>query len=847
MAAPKILERFRRRYLLGLTTILLLATGGQAVIQWSLSASQKDSNAINLAGCQRMLSQRVAKSILLIERGPATEGEAVELATAIAEWKSAHGRLRGNATQPSVLNLSPALATEFAGLQPVFDRLVQAAEQVQAAGATGDSAGAAEFLAGEREFLVQMDRIVALADAEAAARVTRVRWIEGALWLATLAALVLEARYVFRPFAGRLKSALTENEMLEIAARNLPSMVIVTDARGRIEWVNPAFIARTGYALAEIAGRRPGEVLQGPETDPATVALMRANVAAGKSFSVEILNYTKAGAKYWQSLDCRAVCDEVGAVRRFVGVQVDTTERVDLTRELSARVAQWETLVRGLPGVVYDYTEGPGAKRAIKFFSPGLEELYDLDPAAAEANPELMFAGVEPEDRAEAHCLKEESARTFGVFNHTRRIRRRDGTVRWVNARSAPQKMADGAMRWTGILTDESQRAWDGIERRKLAGHLHVALRAARFGIWRENLLTGEREWDERVYEIFGLAAGTPPPAAEKVVAMAHEEDRAGLSDFFERLAMGAADLEVEFRLVWPDGTVHHTRALGLVLTSVDGKPEWVSGLLADITVSVEAERRRRELERQLLEGQRMETLGTLAGGVAHDFNNLLTAIGGFVELARFDVPAASPAQKALSEALRAGGMARDLVKRLLLFARRVPGAEPLPVDVAALVRDSLSLLGANFTRTVSLKFETEEDVPPVLADAGRIQQLVMNLAVNAAQAIGGRPGTMVLGVGRAEVTMETGGWAVGRPPPGTYVRLAVSDTGAGMTEAVRRRIFEPFFTTKPAGEGTGLGLAIVQTIVLEIGGGLRVESEPGVGTRFEVFLPLVQPPSAPG
>ena len=256
--------------------------------------------------------------------------------------------------------------------------------------------------------------------------------------------------------------------------------------------------------------------------------------------------------------------------------------------------------------------------------------------------------------------------------------------------------------------------------------------------------------------------------------------------------------------------------------------------ILRDVTERAQAEQARVKLEAQLLQAQKMEALGTLASGIAHDFNNILTAIGGNLELARLDAGADSPLHHNLAETAKATQRATDLVRQILTFSRRQP-VERVVVDLHELVLEAVGLLRSTLPAGIELVTTLAPDSPKVLADRTQLHQVLMNLVVNAAQAIGKRPGRIEISLAVAILGDET---PVAALAPGRYARLAVADNGPGMDAATRQRIFDPFFTTKPVGEGTGLGLAVVDGIVKRLGGAITVYSEPGRGCAFHLYFP---------
>ncbi|MBI5014846.1 MAG: PAS domain S-box protein [Deltaproteobacteria bacterium] len=243
-------------------------------------------------------------------------------------------------------------------------------------------------------------------------------------------------------------------------------------------------------------------------------------------------------------------------------------------------------------------------------------------------------------------------------------------------------------------------------------------------------------------------------------------------------------------------------------------------------------------MERLFRQAQKLDALGTLAGGIAHDFKNLLMPIIGFTQLTYDDLPEGSDGRDNLGRVLSAADRARDLIDRILAFSREAEQPKQ-PVRLGPMVRETLELLRASLPSTVEIRHRLETADDAVLADPTRIHQVLVNLCTNAGQAMEGRPG--VLEVTLAEVTPDAGFLA--RNPDlkeGPYLRLSVNDTGCGMTKDLTERIFDPFFTTRAEHGGTGLGLAAVHGIVTSFGGVVRVYSEPGYGTSFHVYLPRI-------
>jgi PAS domain S-box-containing protein len=265
------------------------------------------------------------------------------------------------------------------------------------------------------------------------------------------------------------------------------------------------------------------------------------------------------------------------------------------------------------------------------------------------------------------------------------------------------------------------------------------------------------------------------------------------------------------------------------------------------------SDRRRAELERanllgQFHQAQKMEAIGRLAGGIAHDFNNVLAAILGYADLALYDIPPDTPAASNVQQVLKAGRRGKTLVRQILAFSRREERVER-SVRLDQVLHEALDLMAATLPKTIEVERRSLATGAVIRADEAQMHQLIMNLCVNAAQAIGQEPGRIVveleeteLGPDReAEIRAAGARLVAGKLGPGAYVRLTVTDTGTGMGEETVSHMFEPFFTTKPKGEGTGLGLAAVHGIVTGRNGAIALRTAPGLGTRFEIYLPRVE------
>ena len=340
--------------------------------------------------------------------------------------------------------------------------------------------------------------------------------------------------------------------------------------------------------------------------------------------------------------------------------------------------------------------------------------------------------------------------------------------------------------------------------------------------------------WNPAAERILGWSAAE---ALGKVLPTVTPDKREEFRDLLRGVLSGRPLEGLEVVRQRKDGTPVELRVYSAPLRDPQGEATGVVAIMVDVTAHNRAQAELRATREQLLHAQKLEAVGRLAGGVAHDFNNLLTVIQGYAQMACDRTPPDAPARRQLEQVLRAGTRASELTRQLLAFSRRLP-AEPRIVDPGHQVRDMEKMLRRLIGETIELRLEVAADVGEVRVDPGQLEQVLMNLAVNARDAMpqGGRLLLEVAGVDLDEPAARL----LEGVSPGRWVRLAVVDTGVGMSPEVRARLFEPFFTTKEQGKGTGLGLATVYGIVEQAGGFLRVESELGRGSRFEVWLPRV-------
>lgn len=467
------------------------------------------------------------------------------------------------------------------------------------------------------------------------------------------------------------------------------------------------------------------------------------------------------------------------------------------------------------------------------YANPALASLFGFDSAQMliEKVTDIgLQTYVNPEDRKKyRHALETAGfIRGFEV-----ELLKRDSTPFWVSISSrAVRNEAGTILYYEGTLEDitERKRMESALKEseekyRALVENAGEAIFVAQDGVLRfvnrkAAEMTGYSE-DELRCRVF----------AEFI----HPEDRAIVVERYARRLRGEKVLSrYAFRILCRSGDAFWVE-LNVVQISWEGRPATLN-FLSDISERLRAEAEKARLEEQFQQAQKMESVGRLAGGVAHDLNNLLTPIIGYGEMLFYSAGENDTRKKSAAQVVQAGMRARDLVQQLLAFSRKQV-LEFKPFDLNLAVRDFEKLLRRTIREDIDIHIVQGSDLPIIRGDIGQIEQVIMNLAVNAQDAMP-RGGMMTIETG--VVKLDAAYAAVHEGVlPGSYVLLAFSDNGEGMDSKTRALIFEPFFTTKEKGKGTGLGLATVYGIVKQHGGNIWVYSEPGKGTTFKIYLPI--------
>jgi two-component system cell cycle sensor histidine kinase/response regulator CckA len=591
--------------------------------------------------------------------------------------------------------------------------------------------------------------------------------------------------------------------------------ILMLDANsGEITAVNPFLAELLGYQPEEILGKKLWEISPFEDTTKSKILFKELQ-------SKEYIRYddvpleTRRGRR----IDVEFVSNiYTSGTRQVIQCNIrDITERRHAERERRDCDDRYQILFNYAPdGILIADREGRYLDANIsvcRMLGYAHDELVGLDAASIVVPSEIE------------HVIPALAAINDSMgYRREWQFRRKDGST--FSADVMATSMPDGNM--LAMFRDltarkEADRALAIAEER-----MRFALEAARIGIWDLDALTGALKVSAVLEDQLGLTRGTFGGTFEAFVALIHPADRDSALGVIAEATKTGKDFTVEHRVIRPDGSVRSLSGAGRIIADQAGHPIRSVGISQDVTD-------RNLLQAQFHQAQKMEAIGRLAGGVAHDFNNLLTVILGFCEMLLEGPGQAGQDRRDIEEIQKAAMRAAELTKQLLAFSRKEI-IEPKLLDVAAILGGMRPMLGRLIREDVRVVFGVRPHLASIKADRGQLEQVIVNLAVNAQDAM---PDGGILTIEADNVDLDERYSSLHfSVVPGPYVAVTVSDSGTGMTAAVRERLFEPFFTTKPPGEGTGLGLATIHGIVARNGGSVAVYSEPGRGTSVTVYFP---------
>ena len=602
-----------------------------------------------------------------------------------------------------------------------------------------------------------------------------------------------------------------------------PDMAWTKDSLLRLTSCNAAMAAAIGAPTSEILGRTILHLL------PAMVARPmeesdRQVLQTGRPVTIEERITTRGIVRIIETSKS-PIRDSRGRITGLLGVSRDITARREAEARLHGSEERYRTLFHDVPVGLYRTR----ANGEILHVNAILARMFGHeDPSALEGGTLSLDYYVDTADRDRWRAILQ---RTGTVRGFEMRQRTADGRTIWVRLNGRAQRSADGrVLYYEGSIEDITELRAAEASARHSADTLSTILEAAPVGVIVMDADGHIDMWNASADRILGWQGRDVRGSTFPFPDAATGPDLRARLDEVTRLARV---VRVEGTVAHPDQPVHVAVSLAPLPASDQGAAGVVA-VVDDVTVQ-------RSLEDQLRHAQKMEAVGTLAGGIAHDFNNVMTAIGGHVELLLDDIPDEHPHHADLTEIRTGVDRAAALTKHLLAFSRQQV-LQPRVLDLRHVVQRVEPMLRRLIRENIRLTTRLGDHPRWVRIDPNRIEQVIINLIVNARDAISG-PGSIEIGVADSTLGADHGEHGL---PPGRYVHLTVSDTGSGIDAATMGHIFDPFFTTKEPGAGTGLGLSTAYGTIKQSGGHLGVCSTPGEGATFEIVLPLFAAPAEP-
>jgi PAS domain S-box-containing protein len=601
---------------------------------------------------------------------------------------------------------------------------------------------------------------------------------------------------------------------------SIPQRVFIKDLTGRFVVMNQRMAEELGTTPDETVGKREDDFLA-PDVAARHHADDARILATGLSESVDEACMV-AGERRYINTYKTPVRASSGDIIGLLVVISDITARKQSEEALRASSAEMRTLLEHVPAVTY---RAPvESLHTTSYVSPQVESLLGYDAAHFFGNPNWWQDALHPEDREHVLTTFRRAGATGAPVQMEFRFVRRDGRVVW--CRNHAVRVHDDLEKppyYLGFLIDITAERQAQSENAGLA----AAVRQAGESIE----ITDRKGIVLYVNPAHQVASGY---AAEELMGNRINMLKSGRHDasFYGEL-WGTLNRGETWKGTLinrrKDGSIYEEEATISPVFDGGGQATSFVAVKRDVTVQ-------RELERQMRQTEKMQAIGTLAGGIAHDMNNVLAAIMGHTELALEELSRDSQVVEDLTDVLKAAHRARDLVQQILTFSRQGEEIQKR-IRLQDVIAEALRLLRPSIPSTIAVREHIDADCPAIMADGSQMHQIVMNLCTNAYHAMRDRGGVLTVLLDTFEVEEEFAALHTSLKP-GPHVRMSVQDTGRGMSHELQERIFEPFFTTKPKGEGTGLGLSTVHGIVTSQRGVIVVYSEPDQGARFSILLP---------
>ena len=598
-----------------------------------------------------------------------------------------------------------------------------------------------------------------------------------------------------------------------------PESALIIDPQGKVLAINETACFRLGLSRDQLIGANIYAFLP-PEVVEQRRAVVKATVETGKPQSFVDIRLGKVINNYTYP-----VRNEQGAITRVIAIGFDTTEFRESRRALLA-------LISNLPGIAYRCRHD--ADWTMEFMSEGALELTGYAAGELVNSSRASYASlIHPDDRAMVWREIQAALKQGRSFQFTYRIRTAQGEEKHVWEKGCGVFGHDGQLvALEGFITDVTERHRSEAEADESRRRLIEAQSIARVGNWELDLRTNRLTWSDEIYRIFGVEPRAFDATYEAFLEVIHPDDRAMVNRAYTESVKARKPYSIVHRLRLKNGAIKYVQEQCQTFYDDAGEPLRSVGTVADITELRQAQVRLDQL-------QRTEMIGRLAGGIAHDFNNHLQAILGFTELILDGMDPERREYGDILEIQKAARYSADLTRQLLAFARQQI-ISPQVLNLNEVVAGMLKLIKRLVGEGVHIDWRPADQVSPVLMDVSQVNQILINLCINARDAM---KGTGTITITTRDVVVDTA-MCAGQTDrrPGTYVRITVSDHGGGIPPDVLPHIFEPFYTTKPMGQGTGLGLPNVHGIALQNKGFVEVESEIGRGTVVQVDLPSHEP-----
>jgi PAS domain S-box-containing protein len=606
----------------------------------------------------------------------------------------------------------------------------------------------------------------------------------------------------------------------------------VTNPDGEVEEDIPLWRRYTGQSFEKTKGSGWLASIHPDDAERVAQAWKKA-VAARTPYDIEYRVLRHDGVYRYFLAHAVPLLMEDGSVREWVGACVDITERTKTEEKNAQLAAIVESSDDAIIGLTLD--------GMVTSWNRGAEKTYGYRENEIVGMPFSLLVPPGREDELPQILGRIKGGEHIERYETVRR--RKDGGDIHMSLIISPIRDRDGkivAASSIGRDITARKNADEALVTSQL--HLSEAMDLARIVYWELDWATETFTFNDAFYASYGTTAeqegGYQMAAAEYSRRFIHPDDRAMVREAAQRNRSGKElefSVDLEHRIIRRDGAVRHILTRTRVLRDRNGTITKYYGANQDITERKQAEQEKAALEAHLRHAQKLEAVGTLAAGVAHDFKNILTAVEGFAKLSIKHVPEAGKAKPNLDQICRVVERGKDLVGQILTFSQT--GEEELrPIELIPVIRESIRMLQASLHPMTELREDFTSAGAVVLADRTQVQQIIINLATNAAYAIGQGGGILTVALSDFALTAENA--PVPDMTPGPYLKLSISDTGTGMDKATVKRVFDRFFTTKKRTGGTGLGLWVVHGIVKKHRGAITVRSAPGVGSTFEVFLP---------